>query len=175
MTGEANKRARHGHEDNHLGKASRNHGDHDGLDGVGDEQRSRPTLLKAATNADEESGSDGTTNGDELCGRGLAFVWNVATGGRHGTDLNLAVAKVALELVGILGALDDTDVCVATGIALLLVEAAVVGVVHRRRRLVDLFLTHGCRWREVESGSGLARRASRSGPRLMMDKYYTEG
>lgn len=64
--------------------------------------------------------------------------------GRRPTDLDLAVAKVALEFVGIVGALDDTDVGVAAGVAVLLVQAVVaVGVVDRGG-LVDLFLTHGC-------------------------------
>lgn len=66
LSGEANEGSRDGVPYGHLGETSGDHCDEDGLDGVGEEQGAGASLLETTTDADEEGGSDGTANGDEL-------------------------------------------------------------------------------------------------------------
>lgn len=65
----------------HLGNAVVDQTQEAGVDGVGQEQTSRTTLVETATDTDEESSSNGAANGHEL---------------------DLSVSEAAVEVIGVL-------------------------------------------------------------------------
>jgi hypothetical protein len=119
LSGQTDESTGHGHQDCHLGDTVVDQTQHAGVDGVGDEQAARATLVQSTTDGNEQRGTDGTTNGQEL---------------------NLSVSKTTLEVVLVLG--DDAilDIDWAVGVNLVLVDALLAAELIKDTHLEGMLL-----------------------------------